>query len=598
MKQIAFVLSVFLLLSFHTTGQNNVGINDNNSEPNSSAMLDVWSASKGMLVPRVALTGTSSASPVSSPAASLLVFNTATTSDVTPGYYYWNGSQWVRLQASSDPSLVPGMVQKSANATLLKTENLVLASGDITLTLPTVTSVDNGLEITVKNVGTYTDLIVIVPPTGKVIDGSQNSKLTRWRGRTFVASGGNWIVKEKETRAENFLEVSPDASFTTIAEALAFLDEHMAGPSVIRLAGSAFTIESTQSIDLPYPLTIQAVSYGMTTLIAGTGVAGSPMFDCMSETYFKMLIFESPNSGSGNDAIRLSGTDEYYEVKDCVFSGFDKGVVITTSNEAWIFENDYEDIAAAAIEIAAGQGSGGTTRLSETDFFQCKKGVSLLSGAAWVFSVSNCNFYNTEAGTDIGIYYNPANFTNFASIIISNDGWNNQGTFLSGFDFSRTDGRDANAFIDNNHGVESKRPHFNVNVLNNNATTSLTTANAWYKCSWTNTTQYTNSWIINNNKVTYLPVTKRDAIMWISGNVSNSVTNRTLNIGIVKNGVNTLRYGETTVRITVANQPFQFSSIIYLSDVSPGDYFELFISSTSSGDVIKIQDLNWFCNTQ
>jgi hypothetical protein len=103
---------------------------------------------------------------------------------------------------------------------------------------------------------------------------------------------------------------------------------------------------------------------------------------------------------------------------------------------------------------------------------------------------------------------------------------------------------------------------------------------------------------MTNNKVTYLPVNQRDAMMWISGNVSNSVTNRTLNIGIVKNGVTTFRYGETTVRITVANQAFQFSSVIYLSDVSPGDYFELYISSTSSGDVIKVQDLNWLCNTQ
>ena len=50
-----------------------------------------------MLVPRIALTITSSASPVISPATSLLVYNTATANDVTPGYYFWDGSQWVRL---------------------------------------------------------------------------------------------------------------------------------------------------------------------------------------------------------------------------------------------------------------------------------------------------------------------------------------------------------------------------------------------------------------------------------------------------------------------------------------------------------------------
>jgi len=49
------------------------------------------------LIPRIALTQTTSPSPVTSPAQSLLVYNTATINDVTPGYYYWDGSKWVRL---------------------------------------------------------------------------------------------------------------------------------------------------------------------------------------------------------------------------------------------------------------------------------------------------------------------------------------------------------------------------------------------------------------------------------------------------------------------------------------------------------------------
>jgi hypothetical protein len=60
-------------------------------------MLDIKSADKGLLIPRVALTNTNSASPITSPATSLLVYNTATTGDVTPGYYYWDGSKWVRF---------------------------------------------------------------------------------------------------------------------------------------------------------------------------------------------------------------------------------------------------------------------------------------------------------------------------------------------------------------------------------------------------------------------------------------------------------------------------------------------------------------------
>lgn len=69
--------------------------------PSSSSQLDVSSTTKGLLIPRVALTGLTSASPLTSPTTSMLVYNTATAgtipSNVTPGYYYWNGTAWVRF---------------------------------------------------------------------------------------------------------------------------------------------------------------------------------------------------------------------------------------------------------------------------------------------------------------------------------------------------------------------------------------------------------------------------------------------------------------------------------------------------------------------
>ena len=80
-------------------GKAQVGIGTNT--PSNSSQLDVTSTNKGILIPRVALTGLNSASPITSPTTSLLVYNTATAgtspSNVTPGYYYWNGSAWVRL---------------------------------------------------------------------------------------------------------------------------------------------------------------------------------------------------------------------------------------------------------------------------------------------------------------------------------------------------------------------------------------------------------------------------------------------------------------------------------------------------------------------
>jgi hypothetical protein len=83
----------------------NVGINATGTNPDASAMLDVSSTNSGLLIPRVALTARNAATPVTTPAMSLLVYNTATAgtapNNVTPGFYYWNGSAWIALLASA-----------------------------------------------------------------------------------------------------------------------------------------------------------------------------------------------------------------------------------------------------------------------------------------------------------------------------------------------------------------------------------------------------------------------------------------------------------------------------------------------------------------
>lgn len=95
-----------ILLAFFLPPLANAQVGIGTLTPDASAQLEVKSSTKGFLPPRVALTATNSASPITTPVAGLLVYNTATASAnttlVTPGFYYWSGSAWNRLIVPTD----------------------------------------------------------------------------------------------------------------------------------------------------------------------------------------------------------------------------------------------------------------------------------------------------------------------------------------------------------------------------------------------------------------------------------------------------------------------------------------------------------------
>jgi len=94
------IVLLLLLITGSATGMAQQGFGTN--APAASAVVDMTATNKGMLLPRIALTATTVAAPVSAPANNLLVFNTATAGDVTPGLYFWNGTSWIRLLAKGD----------------------------------------------------------------------------------------------------------------------------------------------------------------------------------------------------------------------------------------------------------------------------------------------------------------------------------------------------------------------------------------------------------------------------------------------------------------------------------------------------------------
>jgi hypothetical protein len=86
----------FLLISVQLYAQTGIGT----TTPHASAKLDVSASDKGFLPPRVTLTSASTASPITSPAEGLLVYNLGSVG-LQAGYYYWNGASWATIATAS-----------------------------------------------------------------------------------------------------------------------------------------------------------------------------------------------------------------------------------------------------------------------------------------------------------------------------------------------------------------------------------------------------------------------------------------------------------------------------------------------------------------
>ncbi len=149
------LILLFLIITFYGQAQTGIGT----TTPNASAKLEIFATDKGFLPPRVALTATNSTSPIASPATGLLVYNTATAgsspTNVTPGYYYYNGSTWVRLIGPTDNAAnVTGTVA-IANGGTGTTTGSITGSGALTLaaggTNQSVTLAPSGTGNTILN---------------------------------------------------------------------------------------------------------------------------------------------------------------------------------------------------------------------------------------------------------------------------------------------------------------------------------------------------------------------------------------------------------------------------------------------------------------
>ncbi len=93
MKKINSIIIFIFLIKIYLA--QSIGINSTGIAPAPSAILDISSTNKGLLIPRVNIIDLNTATPVTAPTTSILVYNTNTTSGV--GYYFWDGTKWTKL---------------------------------------------------------------------------------------------------------------------------------------------------------------------------------------------------------------------------------------------------------------------------------------------------------------------------------------------------------------------------------------------------------------------------------------------------------------------------------------------------------------------
>ncbi|PCI99862.1 MAG: hypothetical protein COB15_03495 [Flavobacteriales bacterium] len=100
-KLLQKITVVILFLGWVTLSAQNVGINAAGTAPSGDAMLDISSADKGLLIPRVSITNLTLIGPITGGATtSLLVYNTNGATGL--GYHYWDGNDWIKFLSGAN----------------------------------------------------------------------------------------------------------------------------------------------------------------------------------------------------------------------------------------------------------------------------------------------------------------------------------------------------------------------------------------------------------------------------------------------------------------------------------------------------------------
>jgi hypothetical protein len=184
MKKIFLTLA--LAIGLTATAQVKVG--DNVTTLNASSLLELESTSKGLLFPRVALTGTTAFAPLAAHVAGMTVYNTATAGDVTPGLYTNDGAAWVKLGGSTSSALSI-TIPTTDNYTVLSTDSVIYRTLTANGTITFPSTIPAGKVFYVANNSATNSWIISPAP----INTGQNS-IEGGLSHTIITLGGGQLL--------------------------------------------------------------------------------------------------------------------------------------------------------------------------------------------------------------------------------------------------------------------------------------------------------------------------------------------------------------------------------------------------------------------
>lgn len=178
-RKISFKVGILFIFLTNLNAQIKIGENPTIIHPD--AILEIESQNKGLLLPRLALVHSSDPSPLSAHLMGMAAYNVAISGDLQPGFYFNDGSKWVRLAGYSN---VSNGIQ------IGNTGNLILGGN---LDQPTTigTSPSNTIAITgLETVAPDNYNVVMLDPTTGILYKSPPSLITKQVQLLHIASDG------------------------------------------------------------------------------------------------------------------------------------------------------------------------------------------------------------------------------------------------------------------------------------------------------------------------------------------------------------------------------------------------------------------------